>query len=103
MSNGKKELHLFWGATGLRINLILKLTIATCLILIVFMLFFAYINITTIKTMLLEEAISDADKLGETIIKITHYEMLENKRERAYEMIQEVGTLQGVDSYQEDQ
>jgi len=81
----------------LRISLIFKLTIATCLILLVFMLFFAYINITTIKTMLLKEAISDADKLGETIIKTTHYEMLENTRERAYEMIRKVGTLQGVD------
>jgi two-component system NtrC family sensor kinase len=81
----------------LRISLIFKLTIAICLILLVFMLFSAYINITTIKTMLLKEAISDADKLGETIIKTTHYEMLENTRERAYEMIQKVGTLQGVD------
>ena len=81
----------------MRISLIFKLTIATCLILLVFMLFFAYINITTIKTMLLKEAISDADKLGETIIKTTHYEMLENTRERAYEMIRKVGTLQGVD------
>jgi len=61
------------------------------------MLFFSYINITTIKTMLLKEAISEADKFGETIIKTTHYEMLENRRERAYEMIQKVGTLQGID------
>ncbi len=88
---------LFRGATDVRISLIFKLTIATCLILLVFMLFFAYINITTIKTMLLKEAISEADKFGETIIKTTHYEMLENRRERAYEMIQKVGTLQGLD------
>jgi len=94
---GKKELHLFRGATYLRISLIFKLTVATCLILLVFMLFFAYINITAIKTMQLEEAISDADKLGETIIKTTHHEMLANTRKRAYEMIQKVGTLQGVD------
>ena len=47
--------------------------------------------------MLLEEAISDADKLSETIIKTTHYEMMQDNRKRAYEMMQEVGTLQGVD------
>jgi len=81
----------------MRISLIFKLMIATCLILLVFMLFFAYINIATTKTMLLEAAISDADKLGETIVKTTHYEMLEDNRKRAYEMMQEVGTLQGVD------
>jgi two-component system NtrC family sensor kinase len=61
------------------------------------MVFLAYITIATIKTMLLEAAISDADKLSETIIKSTHYEMLEDNRTRAYEMIREVGTLQGVD------
>ncbi|MBM4312425.1 MAG: HAMP domain-containing protein [Deltaproteobacteria bacterium] len=81
----------------MRISLITKLTIGTSLILLVFMVSFSYINIATFKTMLLEAAISDADKLSETIIKTTHYEMLEDKRQRAYEMIREVGTLQGVD------
>ena len=80
----------------MRISLISKLTIGTSLILLVFMVFFAYINIATVKTMLLEAAIADADKLSETIIKSTHYEMLDDNRSRAYEMIQEVGTLQGV-------
>src|SRR4030042_7045587 len=61
------------------------------------MLFFAYINIAALKTILLDAAISDADKLSETIIKTTHYEMLGDNRKRAYEMIEEVGTLQGVD------
>lgn len=61
------------------------------------MVFFSYINIATLKTMLLEAAISDADKLSETIIKTTHYEMLVDNRQRAYEMIEEVGTLQGID------
>ena len=81
----------------MRISLISKLTIGTSLILIVFMVFFAYINIAALKTILLDAAISDADKLSETIIKTTHYEMLEDNRKRAYEMIEEVGTLQGVD------
>jgi len=87
----------FLGARRLRVSLITKLTIGTSLILLVFMVFFAYINIATFKTMLLEAAISDADKLSETIIKTTHYEMLEDNRQRAYQMIQEVGTLQGID------
>lgn len=81
----------------MRINLISKLTIATSLILLIFMLLFAYVNIITLKDILLEAAISDADKLSETIIKTTHYEMLEDKRTRAYEMIREVGTLEGVE------
>lgn len=81
----------------MRISLISKLTIATSFIILLFMLAFAYVNIATMKTVLLEAAISDADKLSETIIKSTHYEMLEDNRPRAYEMIREVGTLEGVD------
>ncbi len=100
------RVHVTDGVTGptsssgerrLRISLISKLTIGTSLILLVFMMFFAYINIATLKTMLMEAAISDADKLSETIIKSTHYEMLEDNRKRAYAMIQEVGTLEGVE------
>ncbi|MCK9362004.1 MAG: ATP-binding protein [Syntrophales bacterium] len=81
----------------MRISLISKLAIITSLILLVFMVFFAYINIANLQDMLLKAAISDADKLSETIIKSTHYEMLEDNRNRVYEMIQEVGTLEGVD------
>ncbi|MEW6333997.1 MAG: ATP-binding protein [Thermodesulfobacteriota bacterium] len=81
----------------MRISLISKLTIGTSLILLVFMVFFAYLNIATFKSMLLEAAISDADKLSETIINAIHYEMLEDNRSRAYQIIQEMGTLQGVD------
>src|SRR3989304_8227459 len=82
---------------NLRINLISKLTIHTSAILLIFMVLFAYINIETLRTLLLEAAISDADKLSETIIKTTHYEMLEDNRKRVYEMMQEGGTLQGVE------
>jgi two-component system NtrC family sensor kinase len=101
VTNGVTESTSSSGARRLRISLISKLTIGTSLILLVFMVFFAYINIATLKTMLMEAAISDADKLSETIIKTTHYEMLEDNRKRAYEMIQEVGTLEGV-VYQND-
>src|SRR3989304_8686172 len=82
---------------NLRINLISKLTIHTSAILLIFMVLFAYININTLRALLLEAAISDADKLSETIIKTTHYEMLEDNRNRVYEMMQEVGTLQGIE------
>lgn len=81
----------------MRISLISKLTIITSLILLVFMVSYAFFNSANMETMLLEAAISDADKLSETIIKSTHYEMLEDNRKLAYEMIQEVGALEGID------
>jgi len=81
----------------MRLSLITKLTIATGVILLFFMALFAYMNVATIKSILLTSAISDADKLSETIIKSTHYEMLEDNRKRVYEMMEEVGTLHGVE------
>ena len=45
---------------------------------------------------LLEDAVTGADKLSETIIKTTHYQMLENDRKRVYEMIREVGTQKDI-------
>src|SRR3990170_2488136 len=89
--------NFLWRCESLRISLISKLTIAISLILLVFMFLFSYINIATLRTLLLNAAISDADKLSETIIKTTHYEMLEDNRKRAYEIMEEVGTLQGIE------
>jgi two-component system, NtrC family, sensor kinase len=81
----------------LRLSLIAKLAVSTSLVLLVFMALFAYFNIETLKKIFLEEAISDADKLSEAIIKTTHYQMLEDDRQRAYQMIQEVGTQKGIE------
>jgi two-component system, NtrC family, sensor kinase len=81
----------------LRLSLIAKLAVSTSLVLLVFMALFAYFNIETLKKIFLEEAISDADKLSDAIIKTTHYQMLEDDRQRAYQMIQEVGTQKGIE------
>lgn len=81
----------------MRLSLITKLTIATSLVLLTFMALFAYINLEALEKLLQEEAISDADKLSETIIKTTHYQMLENNQLRVYQMIQEVGTQSGIE------
>jgi two-component system, NtrC family, sensor kinase len=81
----------------MRLKLISKLTISASVVLIVFMAIFAYVNLTALRKLLLEEAILDADKLSETIIRTTHYQMLENDRERVYQMIHEVGTQAGIE------
>ena len=80
----------------MRLSLITKLTILTSLILVAFMALFAYVNLGMLRELLLEEAVSDADKLSETIIKSTHYQMLTNDLPRVYQMIQEVGTQKGI-------
>jgi len=80
----------------MRLSLITKLTILTSLILVAFMALFAYVNLRELRNLFLEEAASDVDKLSETIIKTTHYQMLINDLPRVYEMIREVGTQEGI-------
>ncbi len=80
----------------MRFSLITKLAIATSLVLLTCMITFAYTNIQTLKKLLQEETVSDADKLTETIINTTHYQMLENNQLRVYQMIQEVGHQTGI-------
>lgn len=82
---------------NVRLKLISKLTISASAVLIIFMAIFAYVNLATMRKLLLEEAILDADKLSETIIKTTHYQMLEDDRERVYQMISEVGTQADIE------
>ncbi|KIH76223.1 two-component system, NtrC family, sensor kinase [Geoalkalibacter ferrihydriticus] len=81
----------------MRVNLITKVTLVTGVVLLVAMVLFAFINVTTLKKIFLEEAIHDVDNLSETLIRSTHYQMLEDDRKRVYQMIQEVGTQRGIE------
>jgi len=80
----------------LRLSLIAKLSLAISLILLATMGLFAYINVEQLEKLLYEEAVIDADKLSETIIRTTHYHMLENNLKRAYQIIDEVGAQRGT-------
>lgn len=80
-----------------RFSLISKLSISTSLMLLLLMALFSYISLEALEKLMLEEAASDADKLSETLIKTTHYQMLENDQLRVYQMIQEVGTQSGIE------
>ncbi len=80
----------------MRPSLITKLTLLTSLILVAFMALFAYVNLGELRRLFLEQAASDTDKLSETIIRTTHYQMLINDLPRVFEMIREVGTQEGI-------
>ena len=45
----------------------------------------------------MEEAVRDSEFLSETLIQATHYQMLEDDRNRVYQMISEVGSQEGVE------
>ncbi|AJE04223.1 sensor histidine kinase [Geobacter pickeringii] len=80
----------------MRLTLIAKLSIATSAVLLLTMGLFSYINVEQLEKLLFEEAVSDADKLGETIVQTTHYHMLENNLKRAYQLIDEVASQRGI-------
>lgn len=81
----------------MRLNLISKLTIATGLVLLSTMALFACLNFNNLKDLLLQDAISDADKITETIIRSTHSQMLRDDRPMFYKTIEEIGTQRGVE------
>lgn len=78
-------------------SLIAKFIFAVSLLLLAVMAPFAYLNLEATREILHEAAVSEADNISETIIKTTHYQMLENDRKRVYQMIQEAGTQHGID------
>lgn len=81
----------------MRLNLITKLTLATGIILVVAMACLSWLRIGNLKRLLLEEAVASADNLSETIIRTTHYQMLENDLPRVFQMITEAGGQKGVE------
>ncbi|HBG04673.1 MAG TPA: two-component sensor histidine kinase [Geobacter sp.] len=81
----------------MRLNLISKLTVATGLVLLSTMALFAYLNFNNLKDLLLDEAISEADQITETIIRTTHNQMLRDDRPMFYKTIEEIGSQRGVE------
>lgn len=81
----------------MRLSLIIKLALLTSIILVAFMTIFAYVNLRDLRRLFLQEAASDTEKLSETIINTTNYQMLINDLPRVFSMIREVGTLEGIE------
>lgn len=82
----------------MRLRLTTKFGIFRSIILLATMGVFAYLCVSTLEDVYLQEAIADADNLSETIIRSAHYHMLENDRERAYRMIEEIGGQEGIET-----
>ncbi len=81
----------------MRQSLIFKLTVITSLVLAVFMSIFAYMHIDTLNKHVVEEAASHADRIMETVIKTTHYEMLKAEKDQVYLMMDEVGKQDNIE------
>ncbi len=81
----------------MRLRLLTKFILVTSCALLLAMVVFSWVNVRSLKAVFLQEAVKDVDNLSETIIQTTYYQMLENDRKRAYQMIKEVGTQKGIE------
>lgn len=81
----------------MRNKLTTKFSLVTGLVILATMVVFALYNINMLERIWLQDTLREVDTLGETIINITHYQMLEDHRQRAYQMIDEIGGQEGIE------
>ncbi|MGD0586159.1 MAG: ATP-binding protein [Oryzomonas sp.] len=81
----------------LRLSLIVKLTLATSLILVVFMGILDYINIKNFRRTTVEYAISNADQLTEIINQSAYDAMMKNNKADLYQMIDRIAQSRSIE------
>lgn len=82
---------------SLRQSLISKFTFRTGVVLLIMISLFAFYNITTLKEIFLLDAKDDIETVSEIILHTTHFQMLEDNRQRVYEMMEEVCLHEKID------
>ncbi len=78
-------------------SLISKFTFRTGLVLLITISLFAFFNITTLKEVFLMDAKDDVETVSEIILHTTHFQMLEDNRQRVYQMMEEVCQHEKID------
>jgi len=80
-----------------RNKLTTKFSLVTGLVILITMVVFTLYNMNMLERIWLEDTLREVDTLGETIINTTHYQMLEDHRQRAYQMINEIAGQEGIE------
>jgi two-component system NtrC family sensor kinase len=78
-------------------SLISKFTFRTGVVLLITISLFAFFNITTLKELFLTDAKDDIETVSEIILHTTHFQMLEDNRQRVYQMMEEVCQHEKID------
>lgn len=81
----------------MRNRLTTKFSFVTGLVILTTMVIFALYNINMLEKIWLDDTLREVDSLGETIINTTHYQMLEDHRQRAYQVIDEISGQKGIE------
>ena len=74
----------------MRLKLVAQFSLVTSIVLIFTSAVFFHFNISTLQKTFLETYVHEADSLSEIILRATRQEMLNNNRERVYQVIDEV-------------
>ncbi len=82
---------------SLRQSLISKFSISTGLVLLVAIALFALVNLSTLKDAFLQQAKDEVVSLSEILLHTTHFHMLEDNRDRVYQMMAEVSSHEKVE------
>jgi two-component system NtrC family sensor kinase len=80
-----------------RLSLIVKLTLATSLILIVFMCLLNYVNIKNFRKVMIEYSVTDADKVAEIINQSAYDAMMKNDKASLYQMIHRIAQSSSIE------
>ncbi len=78
-------------------SLISKYILRTGIVLLVTISLFAFLNISTLKEIFLQDAKDDIETVSEIILHTTHFQMLKDNRLEVYEMINEVCSHEKID------
>jgi len=81
----------------LRLSLIVKLTLATSLILVGFMSLLDYVNLENFKRATIEYAASNADQLTEIINQSAYDAMMKNDKAELYQMIDRIAQSRSIE------
>ncbi len=81
----------------MRISLIAKITLATLLILLVFMGLLDSINLRTFRKLMIEYAVSNADEIADVINQSTYDAMLKNDKTSLYHMIERISASKNIE------
>lgn len=81
----------------LRLSLIVKLTLATSLILVGFMSILDYLNLKNFRRATIEYAASNADQLTEIINQSTYEAMMKNNKDDLYQMIDRIAQSRSIE------
>ena len=81
----------------MRISLTAKIIASVVTVLVVTVAILGYTGMEAMKSVSIEEAVAEADRLGETILRSTFYNMLENNKERLHRDITAISSQKHVE------